>query len=392
MFSLRTILPGVALMMCTASFAHATVATWNTPALDTWTYPAGSSPGNRTLGPTFLTSPGADENGQFLPSSSRDPARRGMTFAAFDTSSEITTGLASTRYTVNSVTVTFTMQLATGGSILYDDTPDTNAELLADYLSGDIDAARPVELYGVGFQAGHVGFDLGAGDPENQLFSENEYPYLSGDASGVLVAYPIVDGENGEYVDVSNSLTGGYSATAVDNSTAPFDPTPWAIGKVAGLSNGDAVPSNTTFTFDVDLELPGVREYVQESLATGALGFYLSSLHFAGDPHNGLTLPYPQWYLKEFPTQFGGVAPTLAINYEIASAPGDFDDDGDVDADDLMVWQTGYGTQYGGRDFLSWQRNYTGSLNALVVVIPEPSALLLVAAMSVIGGVSRVYC
>jgi hypothetical protein len=314
-----------------------------------------------------------------------------MSFAAFDTSTEIVTGYSPTRYAINSVTVTFTMQQATGGSILYDDTYDSNAELLADYLSGDIDAARPIELYGVGFQAGYTGFDLGGGDPDGELFSENEYPYSPGDASGVLVAYPLVVDTNGNHVDISNSMTGGYSATAPDNTTTPFDPVPWAIGKVAGLNNGDPVPANTTFSFDVDLQLPGVLEYVQESLAEGALGFYLSSLHFAGDPHNGFTLPYPQWYLKEFPSQYGGIAPSLTIDYEIASSPGDFDNDGDVDADDLATWQAGYGSQYSGADFLTWQRNFTGPLSAAVRAVPEPSALSLMAAVSLIGVASRVH-
>jgi hypothetical protein len=385
MRNIRIFLLAGASIVVTTPYCPAVVTTWNAPALDSWTYPAGGSPGSRTLGPTFLTSPGADENGQFLPSSSRDPVRRGMTFVAFDTATAISPGYTPTRYSLNSVTVTFTMQQATGGSILYDDTPDTNAELLADYLSGDIDTARPMELYGVGFQAEHTGFDLGAGDPEGELFSENEYPYSPGDASGVLVAYPLVIDANGNNVDVSNSLSGGYSATTPDNTTAPFDPAPWAIGKVPGLNNGDPVPANTTFTFDVDLEQPGVRDYVQEALSTGALGFYLSSLHFAGDPHNGFTLPYPQWYLKEFPAQYGGIAPTLRIDYDLASTPGDFDNDGDVDNDDLAEFQTGYGTQYDGRDLLSWQRNFTGPLSAAAQAVPEPSTLLLIGAVTLSG-------
>lgn len=384
MRSMCTFLLGAALVAIAAPHSPAVVTTWSSPALDSWTYPAVSSPGSRTLGPTFLTSPGTDENGQFLPSSSRDPMRRGMSFVAFDTSTEITTGYTPTRYTINSVTVTFTMQQSTGGSILYDDTTDTNAELLADYWSGDIDTARPVELFGVGFQAGNIGFDLGSGDPDNNLFSENEYPYYPGGASGVLVAYPLVMDANGNQVDVSNSMSGGYSATAPDNTTAPFDPVPWAIGKVPGLNNGDPVPANTTFTFDVDLEQFGVREYVQESLSTGALGFYLSSLHFAGDPHNGFTLPYPQWYLKEFPAQYGGIAPTLAIDYELASLPGDFDNDGDVDTTDLATWQAGYGSQYSGADFLVWQRNFTGPLSAAAQAVPEPTAGMLAACISLL--------
>ncbi len=357
----------------------AVTANWNAPALDVWTYPVGGTPGARTLGPTFITDPGIDENNQFNYSSSRDPARRGMSFAAFETATEIRTGLTPSRYIVESVTVTFTMAYSTGGTLIYDDTYDTNAEILSDYLNQQVDTSRPMELYGVAFQAGHVGFDFGGGDPEGNLYSEDEYPFLPTNATGKLVAYPIASNDNGDYVDVSNSLTGGYSATAPDNEVTPFDVVPWAIGTVPGLNNGDEIPFNTTFTFSLDLNLPGVVEYVQHALSTGALGFYLSSYHFPGDPHNGTTLPYPQWYLKEFPAEYGGIAPTLALEYEIAPVPGDFDDDGDVDARDLVVWQDGYGTTHNGRDFLTWQRNHTGALASELHAVPEPKAAILIA-------------
>ncbi len=70
--------------------------------------------------------------------------------------------------------------------------------------------------------------------------------------------------------------------------------------------------------------------------------------------------------------------------------PGDFEQDGDVDDADLVLWQQGYGdhgngvadadgdADTDGRDFLTWQRNYTGTSPLGVVrEVPEPTSALL---------------
>jgi hypothetical protein len=372
------------LMACGQAASYAEQANWSAPALDTWTYPAGGTPGTRTEAPTFMTDPGLDENGQFLPGTARDPARRGMMIAAFNTSQHIDAGHAPSRYAVSNVTVTFTQEHGTVDYLKYRDTAVTNAEIMADYLADTYNAPRPMELYGVGFQAGHAGFDLGSGDPNNELFSENEYPYLPGGANGVLVAYPVSNDAAGNLVDVSNSLTGGYSATELDHDTDPFDAVPWAIGTNNALTAGDTIPINTTFTFQLNMLLPGVTEYVQQALSTGALGFTLSSWHFPGDPHSGQSLPYPQWYTRDYPTSAGGMPPSLSIDYEIVALPGDFDSDGDVDADDLVEWQLRYGTEYDGRDFLTWQRNYTGPQTLSAMSVPEPGCMALLSACGMV--------
>lgn len=66
----------------------------------------------------------------------------------------------------------------------------------------------------------------------------------------------------------------------------------------------------------------------------------------------------------------------------------DFDQDGDVDGDDLIAWSGGYGSDDGGDtdgdsdtdgvDFLTWQQNFTGPAPAGGSV-PEPTALGLAA-------------
>lgn len=65
--------------------------------------------------------------------------------------------------------------------------------------------------------------------------------------------------------------------------------------------------------------------------------------------------------------------------------PGDFDGDIDADANDLAIWQAGYGTpSYSGSNFLEWQRNFTGERNPpSFSAVPEPTSLLI--ALTAIG-------
>ncbi len=71
--------------------------------------------------------------------------------------------------------------------------------------------------------------------------------------------------------------------------------------------------------------------------------------------------------------------------------PGDFDEDADVDLDDLALWELVVGVNAqadadddndsDGRDFLAWQQNFNGSVNALAQfqAVPEPGVLALLA-------------
>lgn len=58
---------------------------------------------------------------------------------------------------------------------------------------------------------------------------------------------------------------------------------------------------------------------------------------------------------------------------------GDFDEDGDVDDDDLDEWKDGFGPTYDGADFLAWQRNYGFGVPATSTsaTVPEPATCLL---------------
>ena len=81
---------------------------------------------------------------------------------------------------------------------------------------------------------------------------------------------------------------------------------------------------------------PGVRSYVQQSLANGALGFFISSLHSTTEFGGGGG--YPRWYTKEAEVPAIKPDPQLMIDYQILpdGVPGDYNGNGVVDAGDYV--------------------------------------------------------
>jgi hypothetical protein len=87
---------------------------------------------------------------------------------------------------------------------------------------------------------------------------------------------------------------------------------------------------------------------------------------------------------------------------EEVTIPGDFDGDNDVDDIDLADWQASYGIDGAadadedgdsdGRDFLIWQRNYTGPLAIAAFSVPEPTSLMVVIFGIITGLTSRTGC
>jgi hypothetical protein len=76
------------------------------------------------------------------------------------------------------------------------------------------------------------------------------------------------------------------------------------------------------------------------------------------------------------------------ISVSAANLPGDFDHDGDCDADDLVVWQGAFGYGSGadvngdsesdGVDFLAWQRQFSNAwAPPAAAQVPEPATLAL---------------
>jgi hypothetical protein len=88
--------------------------------------------------------------------------------------------------------------------------------------------------------------------------------------------------------------------------------------------------------------------------------------------------------------------------YLTVTTPGDFDGDGDVDADDLAQWQNDFGINGGsdvnldgnsnGADFLAWQRQLGNGVRAVRAVravhaVPEPTT-----AVGLIVGLTLLQC
>ena len=81
-------------------------------------------------------------------------------------------------------------------------------------------------------------------------------------------------------------------------------------------------------------------------------------------------------------------------------SPADFDTDGDVDSDDLAIWNAAYGSGAGGdtdsdsdsdgADFLTWQKEFTGpGVLSGAASVPEPStALLLLSGVLAMSGLA----
>lgn len=375
-------------------------AVWSEPALDSWAYINGFGGGDRLLAPSYSGVAVDSQTEQFFLNDHQSPARLGSMLMAFETSGQITPGLEPSRYQVQSATVTVRLWNGSTGSLSYSTQPVTPDSLLAEALGGGISVQKPMELYGVGFRDGYEGFDLGSPDP-GVYFSEGTSVYSASD--GGYVAFPIVGDGQDAYADVSNNLAGGFSETAPGHLTAPFDATPWAIGD-AGLSDGVSVPDDTAFTFIVDLTEPGVVEYLQQSLANGAVGFFLSSMHPAAQPGTSGGGAYPQWYTKEAAGVFAGAeAPSLSIEYAILDdfAAGDYDRNGVVDQDDYLTWRAAYGDSVSTpgdgadgngdglvdtADYSIW-RDKLPLASPVAAAVPEPAAWLL--ALLALTGHSR---
>ncbi len=345
-----------------ARSAHAEVAQWAKPDLDNWGYSNAFSPGDGRFISTFATLNSDDED------------RLAQMLIGFDTSALIPNGEPAARYQIHSVT--FTATVGRASNITYDSTYDP----VSSYTGGpDVDAGRPVELYGVGFRNDYERIGFGPLDILPPEFEEGT-PYAGGFDATERAAYALGDNGSGQLVDVS------------DNVSAGFDTRPWAVGQAA-IAPGAAAVDGTVFTFQLDLELPGVREYVQSALEAGGLAFMLSSLHEVSG--QGGAEPYPAFYSKEA-TDFGTglpiAPPTLEIEWELAAdvVAGDTAPfDGDVDLDDLNAVRNNFGASGVGipgdtnpedgvvdLDDLNAVRNNFGAV-AGSQTVPEPSTIAL---------------
>jgi prepilin-type N-terminal cleavage/methylation domain-containing protein len=332
------------LIQCSET-AFGASATWDVPDIDNYFYRHTSFGGVSSYGPTWANLEVDSNTNKFkVQPESIGASRHSTLLLAFDTSKYIEAELPANKYNVTSVSLTLTLYDTVGEqAIRYEPNAVNLAEIRNRVDSGS--TAWPVELYGVGMRAGLTGYEFGSNVFGPPLLEENSpaHPFYT----NWYVAYPFVDDtrQPGLKRDVSNNITGGFSGTESGSATQPFEATPWAVGQ-ANLAAGADVPDQTEFTFTLDLNRPGVRQYVQDSLAAGGLGFFVSTLHQT--EQFGVGGSYPQWFTKESITAgFAGAVPaSLAIEYELLTdhLPGDYDRNGLVESADYNKWKMDFGS------------------------------------------------
>ena len=136
-------------------------------------------------------------------------------------------------------------------------------------------------------------------------------------------------------------------------------------------------------------------DYIAAVRLTGASSFTVGSIPL-GNIYSGSGIADEDLVLH-YRTTGGALVKSITTYVGAASLPGDYNDDGDVDGDDLTVWKNSFG-QTGaslpadgnnsgavdGSDFLLWQRQFGQSSSATdaAVGVPEPASI--VAAVSLV--------
>lgn len=296
------------LVLSSASLAGPLTIQLTKPSLDRWMYPFNSQPGIELQARTFaaLEQPGFDD-------------RDGEMLLGFDLKSGgINPGQGSAEYLVTSARVR--AWVSTADTFNYDASYDdyrTALQASNPNFTPDADDGRPVELFMAGYRNGFSALTF----TETSPFGG---PPTVPPAQGSRHVLPVVL-KNNQLVDVSNHVRDGIEAL------------PLAIGQMP-LAAGALVPANTEATFDVDLCVPGARDYFAQAADQGVLNLLLSSLHAQTGPGNPPN--YPFFYTKENPAaQALGYEAKLELTVLVRPF-SDMDSSGALNIDDFITFQT----------------------------------------------------
>ena len=250
---------------------------FNLASEDRWTYPRNSTPGKRNLAPVFGLVSGEGDD--------RYAQRYGQMIVAFDTISQVPSGLHYSQYKIKSATVKTTVAL--DEQFLYDGTPDDYSE-----YNGVDDTVSPVELFGTGFRNG---FDSSTWNETSPMAAPD------GDRSNNAYSLGLSDGQA---IDVDLYRFG-----------SPHNASAFAIGQIDGLEQGELVPEDSELEFSINVDDSGIQRYIAESLSKGKLFFTLSQILYAKTDNGGKG--YPDLYTKD---HILGESPTLNLEFEIVPA------------------------------------------------------------------------
>jgi len=317
------------------------------PSDDRWHYPFNFTPGARPAASVFSTFGDPDFDGF----NDRDAAF----IVAWETGGVILPGLALESYDVCSVEVTlrnapgaawrvdgsvdewFTFDFNGDGGINRDGI-SRGAPGDRDGESTDVDAGRPIELFGVGFgptydYATWVEDDAYAGaecDLVSQVchnFPRDPYPFVYQPGTAAKL-------------HVEDSIKGFHNAGAnpplcnAPTQICPFTPVPWAVGMpINYVPNNQPTPFDVVFDVNLSLSEGNVRKYFQEQLRGGRLFVEITTLLFA-DFMSSQT-GYPVFYTRDA-TGPGVRAPHLLIRLQ-SDPIGDLDGDSLVHLSDFKV-------------------------------------------------------
>ena len=169
----------------------------------------------------------------------------------------------------------------------YDGTVDDYSK-----YNGEDDKDSPVELFGAGFRNGYDSLSWNETSPlSDRNDNGNHHVYSLGF-------------DNGKAIDVDY-----YSFSN------PHNAKPFAIGKVDGLEQGDMVPEDSVFEFNVDVGDKNIHHFVADSLSKGKIFFALSQILYGRTAEGGKG--YPDFYTSD---HILGEGPTLKIEFEIVPA------------------------------------------------------------------------
>jgi hypothetical protein len=273
----------LALFLCSTGIGFSAPVLISQPAGDRWMYWMGDPTGSRQSASVY----GAYGSFDYISQGYDFDDRHAQMLVDFDTTAIAQPGRGAGNYTVQSLVLTIVVDQDL--QFVYDPTHDP----LGSYRGtvADVDAGRPLELFGVGYRGG---LSL-ATFRETSLYQSNSTTGFK----NVRNAYAM-------------DFVGGLARDVSNNVELNFEVAPWAIGQITGtveldgtftpgsLNPGASVPQDSVVQFTVSLSNPLVRNYVQQGLHAGRLQFMVTSLlgySYKGD--QGDSGGFPSFYTKE---------------------------------------------------------------------------------------------